>query len=211
MGEHIVRESETIRSIARQYGMLPETIWEHENNRRLRELRGDPDQLFAGDRVFIPDREEGEEEGETEVHHTFRSPARHARVKIRFLREDEPLADTPYVFSCEGDSTEGQLDSEGKLDESVPVDAQQALVLVGESSDQARYQVQIGRLDPISETEGAQERLNNLGYCCGEPDSEVGPVMQAALAAFQENEEISESGDLDDQTRERLLERHDWE
>jgi len=211
MGEHVVRESETIQSIARQYGLLPETIWEHENNAALRQLRESPNQLFAGDRVFIPEREEGEEDTETESLHTFRSPGRQALLKIRFLREDEPRADARYIFTCEGIIAEGRLDGEGKMEERVPAEAEEAVIRIGEPPDQARYQILIGRLDPIDQTEGVQERLNNLGFCCGEPDSEIGTVMRAALSAFQEKEELQETGELDDQTRQRLLERHDWE
>jgi len=208
MSYHIVRQGETIRSIASQYGLNPDTLWER--NPDLRELRDSPNQLHAGDRVFIPERETGEESGGTEERHRLRAAGQTSLIKIRFLREDEPRAGERYVFSCNGDLTEGHLDDEGRLEERVPADAELARVLLGESSNQQAFNIMIGHLDPIEEIEGRQERLSNLGFPCGTPDSEAGSIMQAAVSAFQDKHELDVTGEVNDETRQQLLDAHDW-
>ena len=56
--QYTLQEGNTLESIARQVEQEPETIWNHENNAELRERRGTPEQLQAGDTLFIPGEEE---------------------------------------------------------------------------------------------------------------------------------------------------------
>jgi N-acetylmuramoyl-L-alanine amidase len=66
----------------------------------------------------------------------------------------------------------------------------------------------LGDLDPVQEVSGVQGRLNNLGFPCGPVDGVLGSMTQAALRAFQAHVGIDPSGEVDTQTRERLVAEH---
>jgi hypothetical protein len=55
MAIHTVAQGERINSIAAAYGMLCQTIWNDSKNAVLRQQRRDPNALFPGDHLYIPD------------------------------------------------------------------------------------------------------------------------------------------------------------
>ena len=57
--EYILQEGDTLESIATQVEQDPEAIWSHDNNQALREQRGSPEGLQAGDTLFIPTEGKG--------------------------------------------------------------------------------------------------------------------------------------------------------
>ncbi|HBP18834.1 MAG TPA: hypothetical protein DEA08_13750 [Planctomycetes bacterium] len=66
----------------------------------------------------------------------------------------------------------------------------------------------MGGLAPPEDTSGLQQRLNNLGYHCGEEDGQAGAVTRQRLEAFQRAAGLETSGQLDDATKAKLLELH---
>ena len=54
---HVIAEGECLSSVAFENGYFPGTIWERPENDALRELRGDPNVLSPGDKLFVPDKE----------------------------------------------------------------------------------------------------------------------------------------------------------
>jgi hypothetical protein len=59
MDIHVVKKDETLSSIARTYGFDDwRTIYYHEGNNAFRLKRPDPDVIFPGDELFIPDAAE---------------------------------------------------------------------------------------------------------------------------------------------------------
>ena len=68
---HTVVQGENIDVIAFKHGFHPATLWEHDENQKLRDKRKDPNLLMADDEVFIPDRKLREETVHTGKRHTF--------------------------------------------------------------------------------------------------------------------------------------------
>ena len=79
--EHTVAQDECFSSIAKEYGFLEKTLWNHPANAPLKEKRKIPNVLLLGDVVVIPDRASGEENASTEQKHIFK--ARGEKTEIR--------------------------------------------------------------------------------------------------------------------------------
>lgn len=206
MPEHVVRQGDCISSIAQQSGLLPERIWDHPNNSELRENRGSPNILHAGDVVFVPERQERQESCATQQRHRFRKRGVPSMLRLRLLIGGEPRADERYILEVDGELLSGTTDDQGRLEHHIPPDARRGRLLLGETQDE--YALNLGRIDPIDEISGVQGRLNNLGFDCGAADGNLGPRMEEALRAFQRKHDLTESGEADEATRNRLVEIH---
>jgi len=84
--EHKVRQGECISSIAGKYGHFPETIWNDPANAQLKSKREDePNILYAGDVVVIPDKRLKEESGATDERHRFVKKGVPVQFRLRLM------------------------------------------------------------------------------------------------------------------------------
>lgn len=124
----------------------------------------------------------------------------------------EPLAGARYRLEVGGSTREGETLSEGEraglVDEELPAGATEAILTVwpeGGEGPGLRQKLALGALAAPEATEGAQARLNALGYVSGKVDGDAGPVTEDALKRFQAAHGLSESGQLDEETRAKLV------
>ena len=205
MPTYTVGAGESIPSIANENGFFWETIWNHPSNASLKAKRKDPNVLFEGDEVFVPELELREETRPTDQDHKFVLKGEPVKFKLRLCRLDEPRANEPYILEIDGQLFQGTTDGDGKLEQLIPGNADGGrLILRGGEEIHA---VKIGHLDPIDEPNGIQQRLNNLGFDCP-IDGEIGEETHAALAEFQAKYDLEVSGEPDDQTKTKLKELH---
>jgi N-acetylmuramoyl-L-alanine amidase len=208
MTEHIVRQGDSIISLSKQYGVPASKIWNHPDNSQLRESGRKESILFPGDRVTIPERETKQVEAATGQRHHFRCNGRTSWIRLRYLRNGEPREAEPYLLMVEGQEFSGNLDSDGRLEVRVPADAREGIVFLGEPENRERFDIQIGYLDPIHEDRGIRQRLQNLGFSCGNEDSLSAPRTRAALRRFQTKNDLEVTGEIDEATRSKLIELH---
>lgn len=210
-----VKQGDTLISIAHQKGYRNwKTIWNHESNAGLRELREKPHILLPGDKVFIPDKQPKEDNCETNKRHTFIVPTLTAHVRVVLEDEEgQPYAGKDYKLTVDGKDYHGKTQSDGLVEEEVPAHAKEArLTLWPDDKDMSQvmtWTLQIGHLDPIDEISGIQARLNNLGYDCGEVTGELNDQTKQALMSFQEDNSLEPTGKVDDATRSKLEKSHD--
>jgi hypothetical protein len=123
--------------------------------------------------------------------------------------EPEPRANVRYVVEIDGRTTEGQTDSDGRLEVNIAPGAKRGRLTVepGTENEQT-IQLNLGDLDPDTEISGVKKRLANLGFQCGALDNTDTDVFRAALRDFQTRHGLQVTGEVDDQTRQKLRDVH---
>ncbi len=206
MPVHTVIQGESVLSLSRQYGVPPDKILNHADNSELRQRSRDRGILFQDDDLLIPEIEMREENCATDQRHRFRCTNRNADLRVRFMKKGEPRSGQSFVVRAGNREIRGNLDNDGWLVARIPADAQEATVTLGEGARQETFQMRVGHLDPISEWRGVQQRLNNLGFACGEENNENNEDTAEAIRMFQTKNGLTSTGELDDATRSRLCE-----
>lgn len=200
------REGDCFINICKQEGFFWETIWELPENQTLREKRQNLNILKKGDRIYICDRQLKEYSGQTEQLHKFRVRTLKVNFTLTLLNLGEPRANENYILKVNGKSQSGCTDEEGKLSEMIPPDARYGLLLLGENREEIT--INFGYVDPIDEISGVQRRLQNLGFYEGAISDELNLETAAAVAEFQRSVELPGEGELNDETRQKLVEVH---
>lgn len=204
---HRVRQGESTTSLAYEHGLFWQTVWNHPQNAELRRLRSHHNILCPGDEIFIPDPEPKTVAAATEKRHRFVRKGVPEKLNLQFLDlEGNPCANAPYLLTIDGKHTRGNLDDQGWLRVPIPPNARHGRVEVGQSGELAACDLDLGELDPITETTGVQARLKNLGLYDGPIDGETCDDLRRAIAAFREKTGLPEGDELDDAFRKKLQE-----
>lgn len=203
-GAYLVQQGDCIESIAAAHGLFWHTIWDDPENAELRARRASPNALLPGDRVHVRERRSKEVPGATEERHRFRMKGVPSRLVLVLRREGEPRAGLAYtLFVDDAPGIAGVTGADGKIDQPIPPDARRGRLVLPEGET---LNLLLGHLDPRDEVSGAQGRLHNLGYACGDPDGELGPWTMMALLAFQRHKGLPATGALDPATAAALEE-----
>jgi hypothetical protein len=205
---YLVRQGDSVASVAVRSGHLPETIWEAPENRDLRASRENPHVLMPGDRLFVPPVQPKTVSVPTGKPQKLVVQRPEAKLRLRLEDQGRPRAHQPFVLAVDGVEQRGVTDGEGLLEREVPVLARRAQVTVGEGEGAARYTLLLRALDPVAEVTGAQARLLNLGYGGVPVDGVLGEETEAALRHFQRDAGLEVTGALDRPTQQKLVERH---
>ena len=126
---------------------------------------------------------------------------------ILYPGDEVVIADKEVREEIDGQSFSGKTNGEGRVEQRIPPNAKQGQLRLGEDGHEV-YNIQLGSLDPLSETAGVQQRLKNLGYECGSVDGETGPETREALIAFQKKHELGETGEINSETLDKLKQLH---
>ncbi|KYG08864.1 hypothetical protein BE21_21160 [Sorangium cellulosum] len=214
---HVVRPGDCIESIAAALGCAWRNLWEHDDNRDLRERRQNPNLLAPGDILRAPNslrpRPLSITPGGT---HRYRARVPLTTVRLRLVRDHasdggdaviRPLANVAFCLSAGGRTVEGSTDGDGNLEARVPAAARHAtLLLAPGSDDEHRVDIAVGHLDPIDEPSGVAQRLENFGLLSG-PRTET--TIRRALASFQAEHGLGGDGAPTPETLAKLREIHD--
>lgn len=186
---------DSISSIAKENGFFWETIWNHGSNAALKAKRKDPNVLFPGDEVFVPELEIKEEPRPVDARHPFKLKGEQVKFKLKLLMLGEPRSGEAYTLIIDGVPYRGTTDGNGQLEHVVPANAKGGKLVL--RSGKESYPVLIGHLNPIDEISGVQQRLNNLGFNCGPEDGSISDTLTAAVAAFQKKNKLDPTGQID--------------
>jgi hypothetical protein len=211
MPNHTVKQGECLPRIARQYGFSDYlTVYNDPGNAALRQKRPNPNVLYPGDVVFIPDKVKKQVSKPTTQVHQFvlTTTVRMLRIVVKGL-DGKPMASKPYQLDVEGNTTTGVIGGDGLIEKAIPFDAENGSLTVGRFT----WPLAIAHLNPVDEADddgvtGIQARLSNLGYQPGPVDGILGPLTEAAIMAFQVDSSLDVDGICGPDTSAALLKAH---
>jgi hypothetical protein len=144
--KHIVQQGECLPSIAKKYGFADyRTIYDHPLNAEFKRKRPDPHVLQPGDVVWIPNKEQKQEQRSTEQIHRFQARKQDIEFKIQLTINFKPISNAPYKLeiatsgsSSSGSSSgslykpvaSGTTNADGWVKCNIPVDASMGRLIV---------------------------------------------------------------------------------
>jgi N-acetylmuramoyl-L-alanine amidase len=198
-------------SIARKYGFGDwHTIYDHPQNQDFRKKRPNPNLLYPGDALFVPERGEKSLSLATGSAHALQATTVKRELRLRLRDgEEKPFANRPYVIEGSDFFAAGHTDGDGLLVEAVPAFLKTARL----SLEGREWTLRLAALNPIDDVgdagvSGVQARLANLGYYSGRVDGALGPGTREAIAAFEVHYGLEVTGKPEGQVLRKLKEVH---
>jgi hypothetical protein len=202
---YIVKPGDYMEKIAKDQGFHDfHVIYDDLNNKAFKALRPNPHILYPGDKVFIPDKQEGHEVAQTDKKHTFTLNAHKLQLILRLRHHGKPFANRKYSLQIGTQTITGTTGADGLIEKDIPTGVALATLIFRGSPPYTR-KLNLGFLHPITTVSGRKMRLNNLGFACGAPDGVENAAYTAAVLAFQKKYLPNDAtGKADDATIDKL-------
>src|SRR5262245_21063154 len=159
--KHTVEQGQCINSIAYEAGFFPDTIWNHADNKELKEKRKNMDMLLAGDVDTIPDKKPKELSKPAEKLHKFNRNGMPKKLRLKLVSAGKPLKNAKCKLQLGDVTKEVTTNGEGVLEHWIPPNATTAHLTLPDGSE---MELALGHRDPIETVSGLQDRLHALGY-----------------------------------------------
>jgi len=212
MPTYFVKQGDHLFKIAQKHGFADyHTIWDHPKNAELKRKRQNPNVLYPGDRLYIPEKELKEESGATEQRHRFKTRGETLMLRIVLKNIDgQPIANEQCDLDIEGEVYPLITDGEGQIEQQIPKSAERGSLTLKDTDlpFDVQLPLKIGHLDPVDTASGQQARLNNLGYNAGEVGGTDPLKLRSAVEEFQCDYDLSVDGICGSQTQAKLEEVH---
>lgn len=206
---HTVIQGESISSIAKAHGFFDwNPLYNRPENAKLKELRPNPDIVYPGDKVYIPDKENQGIVVQVNQLHTFKIRKSRDTLKLKIAPTgDQVWSDRKVELELEDQTLESNIDTEGFVSFTLPhKTSDKALLLVYSAKDteQPSYRVslKLGQLDPIETPSGQQARLTSLGH------ESTGEDFEPEIKDFQQNNNLISDGICGPITQQKLEETY---
>ncbi|HHH29707.1 MAG TPA: peptidoglycan-binding protein [Polyangiaceae bacterium] len=212
MKPYVIKHGDHLLKLAHLMGFDADKVWNDGANAELKAARSDPTMLQAGDILMVPDEPKKQLDLKHEEKNDYVAKVPKIAVSVAVTDDDEPLANEAYVVEGLGDDTERTTDGDGMVSFEAPVHVRE--VTVRFVNVDLTFRLGVGELDPIDTDAGVRMRLTQLGLygpkLAGEDQyvERDDSQLAAAIAAFQSRSGLEVTGEMDDATREALLEAH---
>ncbi len=213
MGFHVLKNGETVVAHAKRSGLSWQRVWRDAHNAGLRaRCNDDPDQVGAGDELFVPAVEGKWLEVVAGQSHRFVARPATEALCIELTGPDGlPLAGGRWELEIDHVIHSGSCPTPIAIDG--PFTSPVAILRVFDARGRisTEWELLLGML-PMNKGDehlalGLQARLQNLGFDPGPLDGRIGRRTQAAIRAFQQTHGLAPTGRLQD-VREQLRAVH---
>lgn len=203
---YVVRQGDYLLKLADEFGFDADSVWQLPENKPLRDLGRDPNTLCPCDVLYYPASARPSFKLKLGTENAFTSPKPPVTLTVQFLEDGEALANEPYTVDDDV-LPAGSLDGDGTLTAQIDTGVEEFTVRFPKRFE--TYTVQVGHLDPVDEPSGLTQRLTNLAYVARDPsDDDCDDPVGDALRTFQRDQQLDETGELDDATKQQLLQVH---
>src|SRR5260221_5237467 len=129
---HRVKQRECLSSIAKQYQVLDyHQIYDHPKNANLKRKRPNPNCLFPGDTLYIPNKQEKQADRGTSKMHAFQISLPTVLLRVSLLdEEDKPYTGKRYALKINGTVYRGSTNDKGLVEQNIPVDAEEGELML---------------------------------------------------------------------------------
>ena len=193
-----VTPGDSIPSIAQDSGHFSETIWNYGENAELKAKRKNPNLLYPGDDVFVPAIRLKDFSCATDTRHSFKRKGVPAKLKMQLFLLGEPRRNEPYTLILDDEIIRGKTDADGNIEHYIKPNSKGGKLILNGGKEE--YPVRVGHLNPIDTVSGVKQRLNNLGFYCGDESDEETCQYKQAIVQFQGDQKLKQTGELDDAT-----------
>jgi hypothetical protein len=221
---YVIRQSDYLLKIAHKFNFDPDTVWNDPKNDALRKARPNPNILFAGDLLYIPDQLNSDPPsheliaGSTNTFVATDPPT--VSVAVKFVSEDDPSAYASKAYTVkELDLLTGlATDDEGMASFDAPLTLESATIVFTDTGES--FLLRVGWINPIDTNSGVLQRLGHLGFLediglrrtyvvdDDGPEEPDDATLALGLMAFQASQNLPTSGVLDDATADALTKAH---
>jgi hypothetical protein len=208
MVPYVIRQGDHLTKVAARLGFDADAVWHHSTNAELRKVRSDPHVLRSGDILYVPETKPPQWIS-LQVGSVNRLVATVPKVKISLslAQDGAAIAGAQCIVHGLPPPNEFMTDGAGALAFDAPVDLEFVTLEIPSRSLVRRMRV--GHLDPVSEASGVLQRLRNMGHVAPAATAAGGDrTMEQAIKSFQSAQGLPVTGELDDETRKKLEDRH---
>ena len=206
-GTYVVQQGDTLARIAKANGIgLAKDIYNHPANAKFRRKRPNPNIMYPGDQIVMPEpSDEPFRLRMNTVHEFYKGPEKEKLV-LKLIG----MANKRAILTAGGSSIDKKVDENGHLQVEVDTDVNEAelKIFLDENSSQPTYiyPLKLAHLDPIDTVAGVQGRCNNLGFDCGVVDGVMGEKTKSGISAFQQHHKLTVDGIAGPETQAKLEE-----
>src|SRR4051812_28843921 len=168
--QHTVKPGECLSSIARTYGFDDwKLIYNDAANAAFKQNHPNPNIIYAGELLTIPDLDPGGKKGATDKKHSFQLKQDETLLRIivqdiedrAFAGKTFKLTATPLAPITGKTGGDGLIETE--IDPTLK-SARLEVYIHGDNEPPMIWDLLLGHLDPVTKTSGQQARLNSLAF-----------------------------------------------
>jgi hypothetical protein len=210
---YTVQQGDHLSKLAKTFGFSDyTTIWNDPNNSALQQQRQNPNVLYPGDSVYIPDRELGNESAATDLQHNYVKNTNTLKLRLTLVDlYEQPIANAKCTLAVGSTSANVTTDGNGFFEQVIqPTDRSGTLTIQDDQTPASYTQIplKVGDLDPVDQVSGQTARLNNLGYFAGDVPTPDPKTFESAVEEFQCDQSLTVDGICGPDTQASLKKVH---